>query len=477
MFFVVIGPSSSPRLIVGPGTEKGTPRDEANPPCVRGGHAPRREPGHDTGASSRHPDRRLRGRRLRRLDGRRHGVRRGPARGTLPGQMAVDGFQGKGLVNSFAGGDGSTGTLTSPPFTIERRSIRFLIGGGGLAGETCLNLLVDGKVVRTATGPNTEPGGSERLEHAAGTSADLAGQDRRLEIVDRAHGRLGPHQRRSDRPDRPQAPADAPRCDARVDARAALPPLAGEDRRAEAPRGAHGRRRRPSASSTSSWPTTPTGGRISTSAPGAGRRPCCAWTGCPRIPPHCGRVDPGGRHLGRRRALPRAAAGRSSTSRRGAAGSTTPTAWSIRSGEYHLFYQHNPYGWNWGNMHWGHAVSRDLVHWQELPIALYPPTIRRLGLLRQRGRRPAQHVAACGTATSRPAGRRLSRAPGRGECIVYSATTAAGPGPNTRATRSSSTQGRDPRLLWHEPTKRWVMAVYDEIRGASSGSPSTRRPT
>ena len=80
---------------------------------------------------------------------------REPAAGTLPVQQPVTGFQGKRLANSFVGGDDATGRLISRPFAIERNYIRFLIGGGKHP-TTQLRLLVDGKVVRAASGKNDE---------------------------------------------------------------------------------------------------------------------------------------------------------------------------------------------------------------------------------------------------------------------------------------------------------------------------------
>lgn len=61
-------------------------------------------------------------------------------------------FEGAGLADSRVAGDEPQGTLTSPSFAIQRRYINFLIGGGTWTDKTCMNLLVDGRVVRTAMG-------------------------------------------------------------------------------------------------------------------------------------------------------------------------------------------------------------------------------------------------------------------------------------------------------------------------------------
>lgn len=49
-----------------------------------------------------------------------------------------------------------------------------------------------------------------------------------------------------------------------------------------------------------------------------------------------------------------------------------PNGLYYKDGVYHLFFQHYPDGNKWGPMHWGHATSKDLVKWEEQPIALYP---------------------------------------------------------------------------------------------------------
>ena len=151
-----------------------------------------------------------------------------------------------------------------------------------------------------------------------------------------------------------------------------------------------------------------------------------------------------------------------------------PNGMVFADGEYHLYFQHNPYGWPWGNMHWGHAVSRDMVHWEELPIAIYP---HKFGDWVFSG---SAVVDKNNTSGWKKGDNELIVAAftstGRGECIVYS---------NDRGRTFQEFEGnpvvkhrgRDPRLLWHAPSKQWVMAVYDEFEKSRGTSPSTPRRT
>ena len=109
-----------------------------------------------------------------------------PAPGSQPNQMAVSGFRGMRLVNTFRGGDDSVGTATSGDITIERSHIAFLIGGGRHKESVGIELLVDGTSVRSATGPE-----SEELEWASWDVTEFSGRKARLRIFDNATGGWG----------------------------------------------------------------------------------------------------------------------------------------------------------------------------------------------------------------------------------------------------------------------------------------------
>ena len=152
------------------------------------------------------------------------------------------------------------------------------------------------------------------------------------------------------------------------------------------------------------------------------------------------------------------------TSRRG--WNNDPNGLVHYQGEWHLFYQHNPVGWAWDNMHWGHAVSDDLVHWRELGDTLFPWTDHAKGHVysgsgfvdwhNTSGFQDGDHPPLVVAFTDTEAGESLAYSNDRGR------TFTAYPGNPV-----VEHKGRDPKILWHEPTGRWVMAVYDETEERS----------
>jgi len=109
----------------------------------------------------------------------------GPAKGTARNQQVVSGYQGQYLVNSYLGSDEPQGTLTSLPFVVQRRFIRFLVGGGS-SPQTAIRLLVGDKVVRTTSGRDTEKLGLHFWD-----VSQFAGQQARIQIIDHASGPWG----------------------------------------------------------------------------------------------------------------------------------------------------------------------------------------------------------------------------------------------------------------------------------------------
>jgi fructan beta-fructosidase len=139
------------------------------------------------------------------------------------------------------------------------------------------------------------------------------------------------------------------------------------------------------------------------------------------------------------------------------------------NGEWHLFYQYNPDGEHWGNMSWGHAVSRDLAQWEELPPAL---TGDELGMIFS-GSAVIDHANTAGFGT---------------EAMVAIYTSASdGPQRQSQSIAWSNDHGRswhkypgnpvldpgladfrDPNVFWHEPSGRWIMVVVLSDRNCAA---------
>ena len=110
----------------------------------------------------------------------------GPAAAGLSSSLGIENTLDQSVITSKEQGDGSTGTLTSPPFKIERKYIAFRISGGNFEHDTCLNLLIHGKVVRSATGWR-----SDRLGPGSWDVSRFAGQSAQIQVVDMASGDWG----------------------------------------------------------------------------------------------------------------------------------------------------------------------------------------------------------------------------------------------------------------------------------------------
>ena len=402
-----------------------------------------------------------------------------PAQGTLPGQMAVAGFAGKGLVNSFHGGDDATGELKSPPFKIERNFITFLIGGGGWADETCINLEVDGTIVRTATGSNTQGGGTERLEAAAWDLRPFLGKNATIAIIDRRQGGWG-HvnvDQILQTNDRGSAPLVLPPVPL------VLPPVPLVQNVTREIVAQRKLLHFPVKTGAKSRMVTikVDGGQIQRFdieladdeadwwAPldissWIGRKLTLTANALPENSKAFDSLKQSDKLLGDENLYAEPLRSQLHFSpQRG--WMNDPNGLVFFNGEYHLFFQHNPYGWNWGNMHWGHATSHDLVHWKEHGEALYPddmgPMFSGSAVVDWNntsgfGKEGKPPLVLIYTAAGNPTVQGIAFSLDGRHFTKYD---------KNPVIKQISAGNRDPKVLWHEPTRRWVMVLYVERPG------------
>lgn len=144
-----------------------------------------------------------------------------------------------------------------------------------------------------------------------------------------------------------------------------------------------------------------------------------------------------------------------------------PNGLIFHDGEYHLFYQHNPYERDWENMHWGHAVSKDLVHWKELPTALFPDDLGTMfsgsaviDVNNTAGFNKGNTAAMIAAYTAAGPQKQV-------QCIAYSLNNgrsftkySGNPVIDSKA-KWNSNDTRDPKVFWYAPGKHWVLVLNE----------------
>lgn len=139
-----------------------------------------------------------------------------------------------------------------------------------------------------------------------------------------------------------------------------------------------------------------------------------------------------------------------------------PNGLVYADGVYHLFYQHNPAESAWSNMHWGHAVSRDLLHWEERPIALFP---RKNGTIFSGSAVvDERNLLGKNTEDSQAVVLFYTDTAGYHQCMAYSCDgcQTVVDCPETPVVRHIAGENRDPKVVFCDELNAYVMALYLE---------------
>ena len=132
-----------------------------------------------------------------------------------------------------------------------------------------------------------------------------------------------------------------------------------------------------------------------------------------------------------------------------------------KDGEYHLYFQYNPYGSMWGNMHWGHSVSKDLVHWEHQAPAIARDTLGHI--FSGSSVVDKDNTAGYGAGTIVSFYTSASDKNGQIQCMAYSkdnGRTFTKYEKNPVLTPFDGLKDfRDPKVFWYAPESKWVMVV------------------